>query len=136
MVDHLELDGVFRALPGAGGGGSARSRSRSPGFAIRAGPRSSPKLRSSRPNLVDALVVKAAAHTNVGDHDSRRHRRDFLVLAGPITASDFVHDVLSSKDRHRLRGMPEALEKDRELSLELPGGASSIARLRLAANVD
>lgn len=39
-----------------------------------------------RPNLVGALVVKAAAHANANDTDPRRHRRDFVVLAGLLTA--------------------------------------------------
>ena len=89
-----------------------------------------------RPNLVGALVVKAAAHTNVGDHDLRRHRRDFLVLAGLITASDFGNEQLSKKDRRRLKGMLTAIDKDRELTLELSGAADSIARLKLATNLD
>ena len=89
-----------------------------------------------RPNLVGALVVKAAAHTNVGDHDLRRHRRDFLVLAGLITASDFGNEQLSKKDRQRLKGMLTAIDKDRELTLEISGAADSIARLKLATNLD
>jgi hypothetical protein len=47
-----------------------------------------------RPNLVGALVVKAAAHgSNPGDPDPRRHRRDFLVLAGLVRASDFTDET-------------------------------------------
>ena len=88
-----------------------------------------------RPNLVGALVVKAAAHTNVGDHDLRRHRRDFLVLAGLITAGDVGNEELSTKDRQRLRGMLIAIDKDRELTLEVSGAADSIARLKLATNL-
>lgn len=89
-----------------------------------------------RPNLVGALVVKAAAHTNVGDQDPRRHRRDLLVLAGLITASDFADEDLSKKDRQRLRGILTAIERDRALLLEIPGTSESIARLRLAAQLD
>jgi hypothetical protein len=89
-----------------------------------------------RPNLVGALVVKAAAHTNVGDRDLRRHRRDFLVLAGLITAGDFASEELSKKDRQRLRAMLTAIQKDRELVLELPSAAESIARLQVAAGID
>lgn len=89
-----------------------------------------------RANLVGALVVKAAAHTNVGDQDPRRHRRDFLVLAELITAADFANEQLSKKDRQRLRHIVDAVEKDRELLLEVPGAADSIARLRIAADLD
>ncbi len=88
-----------------------------------------------RPDLVGALVVKAAAHTNVGDQDPRRHRRDFLVLAGLITAGDFVDEELSKKDRQRLRSILTAIEKDRALLLEVPAAVDFIARLRLAAGL-
>ncbi|MFN8084355.1 MAG: hypothetical protein U0Q14_09025 [Dermatophilaceae bacterium] len=89
-----------------------------------------------RPNLLGALVVKAAAHTNVGDQDPRRHRRDFLVLAGLVTAGDFASEHLSKKDRQRLRGILAAIAKDRELQLETSGAANAITRLRLAADLD
>lgn len=89
-----------------------------------------------RPNLVGALVVKAAAHTNVGDWDSRRHRRDFLALAGLVTADDFAGERLSKKDRSRLRNMMGAIAIDRELLLGVPDAQESISRLRLATNWD
>jgi hypothetical protein len=89
-----------------------------------------------RPNLVGALVVKAAAHSNVGDQDPRRHRRDFLVLVGLITARDFTDVELSKKDRQRLQGILTGIDKDRELILETPGAVDAIARLRLAAGLD
>jgi len=89
-----------------------------------------------RPNLVGALVVKAAAHTNVGDQDPRRHRRDSLVLAGLITAADFANEALSSKDRHRLRRILDAVETDRELLLATSGAGDIVARLRLTADIN
>jgi hypothetical protein len=88
-----------------------------------------------RPSLVGALVVKAAAHTNIGDQDLRRHRRDFVILAGLITAGDFADERLTKKDRQRLQGVVAAIEADRELLLELPGAADAIARLRIAAGI-
>ncbi len=88
-----------------------------------------------RPNLVGALIVKAAAHTNIGDQDPRRHRRDFLVLAGLIKAADFANEELSKKDRQRLLGILAAIERDRALLLEVPGSATAIARLKLAADL-
>ncbi|HSV38323.1 MAG TPA: hypothetical protein VLI04_06135 [Nocardioidaceae bacterium] len=89
-----------------------------------------------RPNLVGALIVKAAAHTNVGDQDPRRHRRDFLVLAGLITATDFANEALSKKDRQRLRRILDAVEKDRELVVATQGAGEIVARLRLAADIN
>lgn len=89
-----------------------------------------------RPNLVGALVVKAAAHTNPGDRDLRRHRRDFVVLAGLITARDFAAEDVNKTDRRRLRRIVAAIERDHELLLENPGAPDSIARLKLAAAIE
>jgi hypothetical protein len=89
-----------------------------------------------RPNLVGALVAKAAAHANTGARDPRRHRRDFLVLAGLITAADFRDETVTGKDRQRLRRMLTAIDKDAELTLELTGTADAQARLRMAAGLD
>jgi|SRR5262245_22899432 len=88
-----------------------------------------------RPNLVGALVVKAAAHNNAGDIDPRRHRRDFVVLAGLLTASDFASEDVTTTDRRRLRVIVAAIREDRELLLELPDSASSIDRLSIAAKI-
>lgn len=88
-----------------------------------------------RPNLVGALVVKAAAHTNPLDGDPRRHRRDFLVLAGLVTASDFADENVDKTDGRRLRAMMTAIENDREALLEVPGSFDAMARLRIAAGL-
>lgn len=89
-----------------------------------------------RPNLVGALVGKAAAHGNTGDSNPRRHRRDFLILASLITARDFRDDTLTAKDKQRLRRMLTAIDKDSELTLELAGAEADITRLRTAAQLD
>lgn len=65
-------------LPTAGG--SQALRRSETGRSLRGRARG---LRAS-PNLVGALVVKAAAHTNSGDRDLRRHRRDSVVLAARL----------------------------------------------------
>jgi hypothetical protein len=88
-----------------------------------------------RPNLVGALVVKAAAHTNPGDLDPRRHRRDFVVLAGLITARDFADEDLTKTDRRRFGRMAKAIRADTELLLELPNATASIDRLVIAAQL-
>lgn len=89
-----------------------------------------------RPDLVGALVVKAAAHGNPGDHDLRRHRRDFVVLAGLITARDFAGLDTTKKDRQRLRSIVGAVRADRELLVEIPEASESLDRLVLAAGLD
>lgn len=88
-----------------------------------------------RPNLVGALVVKAAAHGNPGDRDPRRHRRDFVVLAGLLTARDVAAEELTKKDRRRLRSMVAAVT-DRELLVEIPEASEAVERLALAARLE
>ncbi len=89
-----------------------------------------------RPNLVGALVVKAAAHGNAGDPGVARHRRDFVVLAGLVTTADFANEQLTRKDRQRLRLIVTAIKNDRELLLEIPGATAVIERLKVAAELD
>lgn len=88
-----------------------------------------------RPNLVGALISKAAAHTNVGDRDPRRHRRDFLVLSRLVAASDFRSEQLTKSDRRRLRAIVEAIRADRRLLLEFDDPDSTIDRLLVAAGL-
>lgn len=88
-----------------------------------------------RPNLVGALVVKAAAHGNQGDPDPRRHRRDFVVLAGLLTARDFAAEDVNKTDRRRLGQVVKAIRADAELPLELPDARASIDRLVVAAKL-
>lgn len=85
-----------------------------------------------RPNLVGALVGKAAALSNAGDPGLGRHRRDVVVLAGLVTARDFRAEELSTKDRQRLRAMAVAVRKDRGLLLDFPDAEMSLVRLTTA----
>lgn len=85
-----------------------------------------------RPNLVGALVVKAAAHGNAGDVDPRRHRRDFMAL---LTAADFASEEPNRTDRRRLRSIVNAIRADRELMLEVPDASTVIDRLVIAAKI-
>jgi hypothetical protein len=89
-----------------------------------------------RPNLIGALVVKAAAHSNAGDPGIARHRRDFVVLAGMVTATDFSDEKLTRKDRQRLHSIINKIKDDRELLLEIPGAMAAINRLEAAARLD
>lgn len=88
-----------------------------------------------RPNLVGALVGKAAALRNSGDAALGRHRRDFVILAGLITARDFRNEELTQKDRQRLRAMVAAVNNDRQLMVEMAGTEVAIARLVMAAGL-
>ncbi|MCL2542048.1 MAG: hypothetical protein FWE71_06235 [Nocardioidaceae bacterium] len=88
-----------------------------------------------RPNLVGALVGKAAALSNAGDPGLGRHRRDFVLLTGLVTARDFRNEELSKKDRQRLRAMVVAVRKDRALLLEIPDAETSLARLTMAGEL-
>ena len=88
-----------------------------------------------RPNLVGALVGKAAALSNSGDPGLGRHRRDFVILAGLLTARDFRGAELTKKDRQRLRAMVAAIQKDRVLLLEVANVEDSLKRLVMAAGL-
>lgn len=89
-----------------------------------------------RPNLVGALVVKAAAHGNPSDPARRRHRQDFVVLAGLLTAEDFAAEKVSATDRRRLRAIVSSVMADQELLLEIPDAQIAINRLTTAAELD
>jgi hypothetical protein len=93
------------------------------------------KGRVRRPNLVGALVVKAAAHGNPGDAARGRHRRDFVVLARLLRASGFASEELSKKDRQRLRSMIAAINVDNETLLEIPDARVALDRLVVAAKL-
>lgn len=88
-----------------------------------------------RPNLVGALVGKAAALSNSGDTGSARHRRDFAILAGLLTARDFRREDVTRKDRQRLQAMVMAVRKDRVLLLDLPNAEQDMGRLVMAADL-
>lgn len=88
-----------------------------------------------RPNLVGALIAKAAAHGNVGDRDRRRHRYDFLLLATLITASDFRSEQLTRSERRALGSVVQAIRTDREALLSVPEADAAIARLLVAADL-
>lgn len=88
-----------------------------------------------RPDLVGALVGKAAALSNAGDPGPGRHRRDFAILAALLTARDFRNEELTKKDRQRLREMVAAAKKDRRLLLEVPDAGNSLARLATAGEL-
>ncbi|WP_141005165.1 hypothetical protein [Nocardioides humi] len=66
-----------------------------------------------RPNLVGALVGKAAARVELGGgRAASRHCVDFVVLASLLTARDLRESPLDRKDRQRLSRMIPLCRKD------------------------
>lgn len=88
-----------------------------------------------RPNLVGALVMKAAAHTAPGDAAKGRHRFDFAALATLVAARDFRDVELSKKDRQRLRDMLQATRADVDAISQLDGAPEALNRLKRAARL-
>ena len=124
QIDILLPDGVGQrstSRPGAGGGptlatpGGTQALHRTETVAVTV---AGHQGYVRRPNLVRALVMKAAAHS-IGT-DGRRHRLDFLVLATILAARDFRKDPASAGDRRRLRAMTKAVRKDNTVILRDP----------------
>jgi hypothetical protein len=88
-----------------------------------------------RPDLVGALVMKAAAHTAVGDAARGRHRFDFATLAALVAARDFRDVDLNKKDRRRLRDMLVATRADPAVMVGLDDADESLNRLERAARL-
>jgi len=88
-----------------------------------------------RPDIVGALVMKAAAHTAVGDAARGRHRFDFATLAAMIAARDFREVDLNKKDRKRLGVMLAATRGDRAVMLGLAHAEESLDRLERAVKL-
>lgn len=139
QIDVLLPDGVGErsaSRPGAGGGptlttaGGTQALHRSETVAVTV---AGHQGHVRRPNLVGALVMKAAAHS-VGT-DARRHRLDFVVLATILSARDFRDTPASTGDRRRLRAMLAAARKDDAVMLGVPDAAATLTRLELAARL-
>lgn len=140
QIDVLLPDGVGErstSRPGSGGGptletpGGTQALHRSEAVAVTVLGHQGHVLR---PNLVGALVMKAAAHS-LGT-DGRRHRLDFLVLATILAARDFREDPASTGDRRRLRAMLAAVREDSSVMLRDPHAAANLARLEVAAGLN
>ena len=101
QIDVLIPEGVGEraaALTGAGGAptirapGTTQALKRSEPVMVMVEGRTGTVLR---PNLVGALVAKAAARTEIpSDPASTRHCTDFVVLASLISARDFRETAL------------------------------------------
>lgn len=142
QVDVLIPDGVGERATlreGAGGAptvsapGTTQALQRTETVAITVNGRLGHVLR---PNLVAALVGKAAARTEIAsDKASGRHCTDFIILAGLIAARDFQETKLNNKDRKRLRTMLKYCRKD-DNAMALEGAADALARLERAADLN
>lgn len=84
-----------------------------------------------RPNLLGALVAKAAAHSVVLDRARNRHLVDFAVLTTLLRPSDGV-DQAGRRDREYLDAALAALAADTRTWVGVDGSEAGIARLRLA----
>lgn len=66
-----------------------------------------------RPNLISALVGKAAARVDLGGGSAAsRHCVDFVVLASLVAARDFRTSPLDRKDKQRLSKMIHLCHSD------------------------
>jgi hypothetical protein len=74
-------------------------------------------------------VLKAAAHTAVGDPARGRHRFDFATLAALVATQDFRGVELTKKDRNRLRDMVAATRADPKVMFGLDDVEESLSRL-------
>lgn len=83
-----------------------------------------------RPNLLGALVAKAAAHTITLDRARQRHRIDFVVLTTLIGPTDMI-ETASKRDRHYLMAMIGAVEADRRTLLGVEGARDGVDVLRM-----
>ena len=87
-----------------------------------------------RPNLLGALVAKAAAYTVVNDPKRARHLTDFAVLTTLIAPSDRVEDA-EKRDRAYLTSMLGALVTDKRTLLAVDGAPGGLDTLRLALDL-
>lgn len=85
----------------------------------------------NRPNLMGAIVVKAAAYSNTRDSYRERHLMDIAVLSTLVQASD-AHDLTISKpERQRLALALNALKKNIGLINSVSGASEGVSRVEL-----
>lgn len=84
-----------------------------------------------RPNLLGALVAKAAAHTVSLDTRRARHVTDFAVLATLVRPDDELHTA-RARDRQYLRRMLTVMAEDPRPWAAVAGAADGLERVRLA----
>lgn len=142
QIDVLIPEGIGPRVAGRVGAGGAptisapggtQALSRTEPVLVRVGGRDGVILR---PNILGALVAKAAARTEVSEGASRsRHCEDFVILAGLVAARDFRGADLSPKDRIRLTRMVRCCWAD-ESAMSVESASASLDRLIRAAQLE
>ena len=84
-----------------------------------------------RPNLLGALVAKAAAHTVTLDTRRDRHVTDFAVLTTLLHPEDGAHTA-TRRDRYYLDRMLRHMETNPRAWVPVEGAEQGVERLRLA----
>lgn len=82
-----------------------------------------------RPNMVGALVAKAAAFSVPSDPAKERHLTDFATLAAMARGSDRIGQQLTARDRHYLIPMLTALDNSRRLWTSIEGAERGVVAL-------
>jgi hypothetical protein len=82
-----------------------------------------------RPNMLGALVAKAAAFSVPNDSAKERHLTDFAVLAAIAQRSDRIAEQNTVRDRAYLLPMLSTLAKSRSLWASIPGADRGIRAL-------
>jgi len=141
QIDVLIPEGIGERAAGRAGAGGAptisapgttQALSRTERVAVLAEGRIGTVLR---PNLVAALVGKAAARAEIpASRASSRHCTDFVVLADLIAARDFRETELTKKDRVRLRKMLAYCRED-DTAMAVENAVGALERLQRAAGI-
>ena len=82
-----------------------------------------------RPNVLGALVAKAAAFSVPSDPAKERHLTDFATLAAMALGSDRIGQQMTTRDRHYLVPMLVALDNSRRLWASIDGAERGILAL-------
>ena len=82
-----------------------------------------------RPNMLGALVAKAAAFSIPSDPGKERHLTDFATLAAMARGADQIGEQLSARDRRYLIPMLTALDDSRRLWASIDGAERGVVAL-------
>jgi hypothetical protein len=83
-----------------------------------------------RPNMLGALVAKAAAYSVWNDAAPQRHLSDFAVLAAMAGRADRLAEQMSARDRRYLAAALLALSQSRPLWAGIEGADRAVEALR------